>query len=106
MSNAAIIIPARFASTRLPGKPLLRETGKYLVQHVVERALAVCPACRVIVATDDVRIAAAVRSFGGEVAMTRADHISGTDRIAEVASGLGDEIIVNIQGDEPLIEPS
>ena len=103
--SIAIIIPARFASSRLPAKPLLRQTGKYLVQHVYERACEVKSASRVIVATDDARIAAAVRSFGGEVAMTRADHLSGTDRIAEVAMSLDAEILVNIQGDEPLVDP-
>jgi 3-deoxy-manno-octulosonate cytidylyltransferase (CMP-KDO synthetase) len=96
------VIPARFASTRLPGKPLLSETGRPLIQHVVEAARKAKRLDRVIVATDDARIAEAVRSFGGESAMTRADHPSGTDRVAEVATGLpGAGIIVNLQGDEP-----
>ncbi|HEV3446359.1 MAG TPA: 3-deoxy-manno-octulosonate cytidylyltransferase [Gemmataceae bacterium] len=104
--KTAIIIPARYASSRLPGKPLLRQTGKYLVQHVYERARQARRASRVIVATDDSRIAAAVRSFGGEAAMTRRTHASGTDRIAEVACSLDAEVIVNLQGDEPLIDPA
>jgi 3-deoxy-manno-octulosonate cytidylyltransferase (CMP-KDO synthetase) len=102
--RTAIVIPARYASSRLPAKPLLRETGKYLIQHVYERACA-SGAAEVIVATDDERIAAAVRSFDGRVAMTRADHVSGTDRVAEVAATLDADVIVNLQGDEPLIEP-
>lgn len=104
--KAAIIIPARYASSRLPGKPLLETTGKFLIQHCYEQALWCKLADRVIVATDDERIAHAVRSFGGEVAMTRADHVSGTDRIAEVAEGLDAEIIVNLQGDEPQFDPA
>jgi 3-deoxy-manno-octulosonate cytidylyltransferase (CMP-KDO synthetase) len=103
--RTAIIIPARYASTRLPGKPLLRETGKYLIQHVHEQACRARRASQVIVATDDPRIAAAVHSFGGQVVMTRRDHASGTDRVAEVAAQLDAEIIVNLQGDEPLIDP-
>jgi 3-deoxy-manno-octulosonate cytidylyltransferase (CMP-KDO synthetase) len=101
-----VIIPARYASTRLPGKPLLRETGKYLIQHVVERALQAKSVAGVIVATDDVRIADAVESFGGQAAMTRSDHVSGTDRIAEVAGRIDCEAIVNIQGDEPQFDPA
>ena len=104
--KVAIIIPARYASSRLPGKPLLKATDKYLIQHCYERArLAEC-ADRVIVATDDERIAEAVRSFGGEVAMTRADHASGTDRIAEVAGTLDTDIVLNLQGDEPQFDPA
>jgi len=80
----AIVIPARYASTRLPGKPLLRSTGKYLIQHVYEQASRSKLAQQVVVATDDMRIEAAVKSFGGQVAMTRNDHVSGTDRIAEL----------------------
>ncbi len=98
------IIPARFASTRLPGKPLLAETGKPLIQHVVEAVGQSTSIERVVVATDDARIAEAVAAFGGEAVMTRADHPCGTDRIAEAADllGLGDEdIVVNVQGDEP-----
>jgi 3-deoxy-manno-octulosonate cytidylyltransferase (CMP-KDO synthetase) len=104
--KTAILIPARYASARLPGKPLLRATGKYLIQHVYERARQARSAGLVIVATDDERIAAAVREFGGRVEMTRPDHPSGTDRIAEVARRLDAEVVVNLQGDEPLVEPS
>ena len=103
--KTAVVIPARFASTRLPGKPLLNATGKYLVQHVHDRAVdaAVGP---VVVATDDQRIFDAVRSFGGTAVMTRGDHPSGTDRIAEVAAGLDADVIVNLQGDEPQFDPA
>jgi len=101
-----ILIPARYGSTRLPGKMLLRETGKYLVQHTHERALAAPGGPRVVVLTDDVRVEAAVRSYGGEVLRTRADHASGTDRCAEAAARLAEPIVVNLQGDEPLIEPA
>lgn len=104
--KTAIIIPARYASTRLPGKPLLRATGKYLVQHVYERALAARCAGRVIIATDDRRVAAAVRTFGGEFVLTSRQHRSGTDRVAEVAAGLDSDVIVNLQGDEPLVDPA
>lgn len=98
------VIPARYASTRLPGKPLLAETGRTLIQHVVEAATRATRLDRVIVATDDPRIADAVEAFGGEAAMTRPDHPSGTDRVAEVAAELPDAaILVNLQGDEPEI---
>jgi 3-deoxy-manno-octulosonate cytidylyltransferase (CMP-KDO synthetase) len=103
--RVAVIIPARYASSRLPGKPLLRDTGKYLIQHVYERACEAKCAADVVVATDDDRIRAAVESFGGRVAMTRADHPSGTDRVAEVAAGLAADVVINLQGDEPLLEP-
>jgi 3-deoxy-manno-octulosonate cytidylyltransferase (CMP-KDO synthetase) len=100
------VIPARFASTRLPGKPLLSDTGKPLIQHVVEAALRSRSLSRVIVATDDPRIASAVEEFGGEVMMTRGDHPTGTDRVAEVAATLEHaDVIVNLQGDEPEISP-
>jgi 3-deoxy-manno-octulosonate cytidylyltransferase (CMP-KDO synthetase) len=102
--RTAIVIPARYASSRLPGKPLLRETGKYLVQHVYERARQ-SRATEVIVATDDVRIVRAVREFGGRVMLTSAEHATGTDRVAEVAETLDADVVVNLQGDEPLIEP-
>jgi len=96
------VIPARYASTRLPGKPLKADTGRPLIQHVVEAASRSRRLTRVIVATDDDRIAEAVRRFGGEAAMTRADHPSGTDRVAEVAAGIPEaRIVVNLQGDEP-----
>ena len=103
---AIAVIPARFASTRFPGKPLLRQTGKFLIQHVYERAAQAATIRRVLVATDDDRIAGAVQSFGGEAVMTRADHPSGTDRVAEVAARLDCEIVVNVQGDEPELEPA
>lgn len=104
--KTAIVIPARYRSTRLPGKPLLRETGKYLIQHVYERARDCKLATNVIVATDDPRIEAAVESFGGRVVRTKRSHPSGTDRVAEVASQTDAEIILNVQGDEPLIDPA
>jgi 3-deoxy-manno-octulosonate cytidylyltransferase (CMP-KDO synthetase) len=104
--RVAVIIPARFASTRLPGKPLLRETGKFLIQHVYEQAVRAKCGADVIVATDDERIFDAVRGFGGRAVMTRADHPSGTDRIAEVAAHLPADVVVNLQGDEPRIEPA
>lgn len=107
---AVAIIPARFGSTRFPGKPLARQTGKPLIQHVVERVASARSIATCIVATDDERIADAVRSFGGAVEMTREDHPSGTDRIAEVAARRSDldprTLIVNVQGDEPEIEPA
>ena len=101
------MIPARYASTRFPGKPLANKTGKYLIQHVYERVAACRSMDRVIVATDDDRIFQAVQSFGGEVRMTRADHATGTDRIAEVAAALrlaDHDLVLNVQGDEPEIE--
>ncbi len=102
---AVAVIPARYGSSRLPGKPLLDIAGKPLILWVVERALAAASVSRVIVATDDARIFETVMSSGFEAMMTRSDHASGTDRVAEVARGLDAEIIVNLQGDEPLIAP-
>jgi 3-deoxy-manno-octulosonate cytidylyltransferase (CMP-KDO synthetase) len=102
-----VIIPARYASTRLPGKPLLDIGGKPMVVHVADRARA-SGAAEVIVATDHPDIAAAVVRHGHQALMTRADHASGTDRIAEIAARRrypGERIVVNVQGDEPLIEP-
>jgi 3-deoxy-manno-octulosonate cytidylyltransferase (CMP-KDO synthetase) len=107
--NIIAVIPARFGATRFPGKPLARETGKYLVQHVYERAAECARIDRVVVATDDPRIEEAVRSFGGEAVMTRSDHASGTDRVAEAAESLrpaDDDVVINVQGDEPELEPS
>jgi len=102
--KAVAIIPARFASTRLPGKPLLEISGKSMICRVVERVLTAQTVAQVIVATDDSRVFEAVRSAGHQAVMTRSDHASGTDRLAEVARSLPDaEIIVNVQGDEPLI---
>ena len=103
----SVIIPARYASTRFPGKPLVDLAGKPMVVRVCERA-AQSGAAGVHVATDDERIASAVKAHGFKVVMTRADHASGTDRLAEAAAQLrlGEEhIVVNVQGDEPLIEP-
>jgi len=102
-----VLIPARYASTRLPGKPLADIAGKPMIVRVAERALA-SGAERVAVATDDERIAAAVAAHGFTACMTRADHATGTDRLAEAALALGlpdDAIVVNVQGDEPLLEP-
>ncbi len=104
--RAAIIIPARYASTRFPGKPLALLWGKPVIQHVYERASRSRLCERVLIATDDERISAAAHAFGAEVAMTRADHPSGTDRVAEVAAGLDVDLIVNVQGDEPLVDPA
>lgn len=100
------IIPARFASTRFPGKPLADLCGKPMIQWVYERTSLCGSVDRVIVATDDERIAHAVNAFKGDVVMTRADHATGTDRLAEVAEFIDDELIVNVQGDEPLIDPA
>lgn len=103
-----VVIPARYASSRLPGKPLLDIAGKPMVVRVVEQAIA-SGAAEVIVATDHEQIRDAVAGYGYEVIMTKADHVSGTDRIAEVVQKQGwddDTIIVNVQGDEPLIDPA
>jgi 3-deoxy-manno-octulosonate cytidylyltransferase (CMP-KDO synthetase) len=107
MSRPSIVgmIPARLASTRLPGKVLLDLAGKPMIQHVYERCLQARHLDEVIVATDDRRVYDAVAGFGGRVEMTGDHHRSGTDRLAEVASRLDCDIIVNIQGDEPMIEP-
>src|SRR5262245_54463937 len=102
------VIPARFGAIRFPGKPLAKDTGKFLVQHVYESASRARRVNRVVVATDDDRIEQAVRSFGGEVRRTRSDHASGTDRVGEVAAALGvgdDDIVLNVQGDEPEVAP-
>jgi 3-deoxy-manno-octulosonate cytidylyltransferase (CMP-KDO synthetase) len=101
---AVAVIPARYSSTRLPGKPLMEIAGKPLILWVAERALAAHSVSRAIVATDDARIFETVISAGFEAVMTRGDHASGTDRVAEVARNLDAGIIVNVQGDEPLIE--
>ncbi len=99
------IIPARYHSNRFEGKPLAKILGKPMIQHVYERAQAVPMLSRIAVATDDERIADCVRSFGGEVVMTRSDHVSGTDRLAEAATIMQideHDVVVNIQGDQPL----
>src|SRR5947209_2974509 len=103
--KAVGIIPARWEATRLPGKPLAAIAGRPMVQHVYDRASQAASLAGVIVATDDERILAAVRAFGGEAVLTSSDHRSGTDRVAEAAESLGVDVVVNIQGDEPLIEP-
>ncbi len=100
------LIPARYGSTRFPGKPLALLRGKPMIQHVYEQTCRVRGLARILVATDDDRIADAVRAIGGEVVMTRADHPTGTDRIAEVAHGLTADVIVNVQGDLPFFPPS
>ncbi len=105
--NTIAVIPARYASTRFPGKPLISIGGKTMIERVWERARQAKLVSKVIVATDDERIASVVRSFGGEVALTRADHRSGTERVAEVAAAHKEaEILVNVQGDMPLIDPA
>jgi 3-deoxy-manno-octulosonate cytidylyltransferase (CMP-KDO synthetase) len=105
---ATAVIPARYASTRLPGKPLVEIAGKPMIERVWERVRRAKKISRVIVATDDERILRAVAAFGGEAVMTRAEHRSGTERVAEVAATAireSEEIFVNVQGDEPLIQP-
>src|SRR5438552_9566523 len=92
LMKTAIVIPARYGSKRLPGKPLLRQTGKYLIQHVYERACQSRLADRVVVATDDPRVVAAVESFAGDVVMTSRDHPSGTDRVAEAAQHIDADV--------------
>jgi 3-deoxy-manno-octulosonate cytidylyltransferase (CMP-KDO synthetase) len=99
------VIPARYASSRLPGKPLAPIAGRPMIQHVVERVREAQNLSRVLVATDDARIKSAVEGFGGEAVLTRADHRSGTDRVAEVAAHVPGEIYLNVQGDEPLLDP-
>ncbi len=103
--HVVIVIPARFGSTRLPGKPLVLLAGKPMIQHVYERAKMAGQADRVIVATDDERIVKAVETFGGAARMTRPDHRTGTERVAEVAAHEAGDVFVNVQGDEPLLDP-
>lgn len=105
MSDYKIVIPARYGSSRLPGKPLIMLAGKPMIQHVFERAKST-QASEIIIATDDQRIFDAAKGFGAEVVMTSPDHENGTERIAEVAGlrdWLPEDVIVNLQGDEPLI---
>ncbi len=106
MSSIVAVIPARYDSVRFPGKMLADRTGKPLIQHVYEQAVKAQTLNRVIVATDDERIAKAVENFGGEVVMTRRDHPNGTSRIAEAIDHIDAEVVVNVQGDEPEIAPS
>ena len=105
-SQVVIVIPARYGSTRLPGKPLVSLAGKPMIQRVYERAKRAKTAGRVIVATDDERIVNKVQEFGGEARMTRTDHRTGTERIAEVAAHVDGQVFVNVQGDEPLLDPA
>jgi 3-deoxy-manno-octulosonate cytidylyltransferase (CMP-KDO synthetase) len=105
MPRVVVVIPARFGSTRFPGKPLVRETGKFLIQHVYEQASLASCVDEAVVATDDERIRAAVESFGGRAIMTSPAHRSGTDRVAEAVRALKADLVVNVQGDEPELEP-
>ena len=105
LAKVVVVIPARFGSTRLPGKPLVSLAGKPMIQRVYERAKLAERADRVIVATDDQRIVKAVEGFGGEARMTRTAHRTGTERVAEVAAREGGDVFVNVQGDEPMLDP-
>ena len=104
--KVVIVIPARYGSTRLAGKPLISLAGKLMIQRVYERAKLAEKADRVIVATDDERVVKAVEEFGGEARMTRTDHRTGTERVAEVAAHVAGDVFVNVQGDEPLLDPA
>jgi 3-deoxy-manno-octulosonate cytidylyltransferase (CMP-KDO synthetase) len=104
--TVVVVIPARYGSTRLPGKPLVALAGQPMIQRVYERAKSARTVHRVIVATDDERIIKAVTGFGGEARMTRPDHRTGTERVAEVAAHVEGDIFVNVQGDEPLLDPA
>jgi len=101
-----VVIPARFGSTRLPGKPLISLAGKSMIERVYERAKLAARVNRVIVATDDERIVKAVEAFGGEARMTRSEHRTGTERVAEVAAREQGDVFVNVQGDGPLLDPN
>lgn len=105
MGSVVAVIPARFESTRLPGKPLADIAGKPMIQRVYERAAAASGIDRVVVATDDERVRETVTSFGGDAIMTSTSHQTGTDRIAEAVSEIDAEIVVNVQGDLPLLDP-
>lgn len=104
--KVVVVIPARYGSTRLPGKPLVMLAGQTMIQRVYDRAKSAKTVDQVIVATDDDRIIQAVASFGGEARMTRPDHRTGTERVAEVAAHVAGEVFVNVQGDEPLLDPA
>ncbi len=99
------VIPARYGSTRLAGKPLADINGKPMIQHVYELACQAKTLDSVVVATDDERVCEAVRNFGGRAVMTKSEHVSGMDRVAEVAASSDADIVVNVQGDEPLLDP-
>src|SRR6266852_3369790 len=103
--NIVVVIPARYGSTRMPGKPLVQLAGQSMIQRVYARAKLAQTVNRVIVATDDERIVQAVKAFGGEARMTRPDHRTGTERVAEVAAHEAGDVFVNVQGDEPLLDP-
>jgi 3-deoxy-manno-octulosonate cytidylyltransferase (CMP-KDO synthetase) len=103
--TAVVLIPARYDSSRFPGKPLVRIANRPMIEHVYRRAARAPGIGRVIVATDDARILQAVLAFGGEAVMTLSTHATGTDRLAEVAAGLDCDLVVNVQGDEPLLVP-
>src|ERR1700726_3802154 len=105
-TEVVLVIPARYGSTRLPGKPLVPLAGTSMIQRVYERAKLSKLAARVIVATDDDRIIKAVQAFGGEARMTRTEHRTGTERVAEVAAHETGDVFVNVQGDEPLLDPA
>jgi 3-deoxy-manno-octulosonate cytidylyltransferase (CMP-KDO synthetase) len=104
--KAVVVIPARYGSTRFPGKPLAQLMGKPLIEHVYSRAREAKTVDRVVVATDDRRILEVVQQFGGDCVLTGSSHRSGSDRLGEVAGGLDADVIVNVQGDEPLIDPA
>jgi 3-deoxy-manno-octulosonate cytidylyltransferase (CMP-KDO synthetase) len=104
--KVVVVIPARYGATRLPGKPLVSLAGKPMIERVHERAKMAKTPDRVIVATDDERIRQAVEAFGGEARMTRPDHRTGTERVAEVAAHVEGNVFVNVQGDEPLLDPA
>lgn len=104
--RVAVVIPSRYGSTRLPGKPLAEIDGRPMIWYVWDKARRAKIPSRVVVATDDERIASVVRGFGGEAVMTSPDCASGTDRVAEAARGMDEEILINLQGDEPLMDPS
>jgi 3-deoxy-manno-octulosonate cytidylyltransferase (CMP-KDO synthetase) len=105
-ATAVAVIPARFSSTRLPGKPLADIHGRPMIEYVYRRASDAASVSRVIVATDDRRVYDAVNGFGGEVVMTSPHHRTGSDRVAEVAAQLSEDLVVNVQGDEPLLAPA
>jgi len=106
LGKVVVVIPARYGATRLPGKPLVSLAGKPMIQRVFERAKLAKTTHQVIVATDDQRILRVVEAFGGEARMTRPDHRTGTERVAEVAAHVEGDVFVNVQGDEPLLDPT
>ena len=106
VSGVAVVIPSRYGATRLPGKPLAEVGGKPMIWHVWGKAMKAITPTKVVVATDDERIASVVRGFGGIAVMTSPDCVSGTDRVAEAARGMEEDIIINLQGDEPMMDPS